>query len=371
MGSRKTYQTIALMSILAISLCARAFAGCPGIVGGTGDWYNVGLPLLNIAYNSADGKVYTTEDFGTGEVLQINFGAVTPVHYNGYPYDIITNPATGLIYISLRQSGGAVKVIDTSGITVATIAVGSNPYGMAISSLTKRLYVANASANTISVIDLNPAAPSYHQVIKTINVSASPQNIAVDDSVGYGRVYVANHESFTLSVISETTLKVVGIVPLSHKPGDIAVNTSTHKIYVVNPDGNFITVVNGDSLPGTIQTTITFGSDPWGVAVNPTTNHIFITDYTDKTVTMVNHADPPDGTTYTSIRVDTFTSPLRGITVDPATDNYYAAANDGYSAHGLAGCDRPHLDTCIQMRSQGLVTDADVEAFLDCYFKQH
>lgn len=371
MRTHKNLQTLAFSAIATLFLCFRVFAaGCPGIGGGTGDWYNVGLPLLNITYNSADGKIYSTEDFGAGEVLQFDLGTVNVVGANSYPYDIITNPATGLMYISLRQANG-IRVMNTSGSTVTTIAGGNNPFGMAISSLTKRLYVANASANTVTVVDLNPALPSYHSVIKTITVGGSPQNIAIDDSVGYGRVYVSNRDSYSLSVISETTMKVVGVVPITHKPGDIAVNTTTHKIYVVNPDGNFITVINGVTLPGTVQTTMTFGSDPWGIAVNPNTNHIFITDYTGQTVTVVNHDNPPDGTLYSTVRVDAFTSPLRGITVDPATDYYYAAANDGYSSNGLAGCTRIHLDTCIDMRSHGLVNDADVEAFLDCYFKQH
>lgn len=360
----------AIAALAALFFAVRVFSACPGDPTGTGTWYSTAAPSINITYNSVTGKIYSTGDYGMGQVMQLTFGATSTIHYNSLPYDIVTNQTTGTMYASLRQ-GDAVKVFTSAGAVVTTISTGGTPMGMAISTLKKRLYVANASTNNVTVIDIDPASPGYHRVIKTIAAGTNPMDVTVDDDAAYGLVYVSNREGRSLSVISESQLKVVGIVPLSFKPGEVAASNSTHKIYVVNTEGNYVAVVNGNSLPSPVQTTFSVGSDPWGVAVNPNTNRVFVTDYTDKTVKIVDQVTPPNGIVYTTTQTDTFLSPIRGIYVNPATDNYYAASNGGYSTNGLPGCNRKYLDACIEMRSLGTATDADVQTFLECYFQQN
>jgi YVTN family beta-propeller protein len=73
---------------------------------------------------------------------------------------------------------------------LATITVGTEPYGLAFTPNGKKLYVANARSNSVSVID-----PVGYGVVKTIdNVGAEPRGVAItndgDDQDDDEKVYV-------------------------------------------------------------------------------------------------------------------------------------------------------------------------------------
>jgi YVTN family beta-propeller protein len=62
------------------------------------------------------------------------------------------------------------------------------------------VYVANSISNTVSVIDAK-----QDKVVANVTVDKSPNGIAIDSNTG--KVYVANLNSDTVSVIANTTTK--------------------------------------------------------------------------------------------------------------------------------------------------------------------
>ena len=96
-------------------------------------------------------------------------------------------------------------MIDTSGNTVsATIGVGGEPFGVAVTPDGSTVYVTNANDDTVSVIDT-----ATNTVTKTIPGLGVPIGVAVtpDGSA----VYVANSSgSNTVSVIDTATKTVTG-----------------------------------------------------------------------------------------------------------------------------------------------------------------
>lgn len=371
---RKSFHQKILIAaaVLLVLGSGRAFAAsCPGKAGGSGYAVDTGRPGLMITHDAFNNRIYFSDDFGTGRISELDGLIVSPIDYNSYPYDVKADDTTGIVYYALRN-GNAIKAYNpATSSTVAAVAVGTNPYGLDISYATKRLYVANFQSNNVSVISLDPAVPgSYHKVIKTIAVGNGPWQVAVNESTGY--VYVSNRTSRTISVIRESTLAVGGTVPLTFPPGELTVSTSTNKVYVLNANGTgTVTVINGNTLPGSVQTTFaTGGSNIWDIDVNPNLNHIWMTDYTAGTVVMVTHDNPPDGTSYTVNFTISYSSPLRGIEVNPATDDYYVASEDGLLLAGTPGCDRSTFDMCMKLRFDNVVNDAAVDSFLSCYFHQ-
>ncbi len=98
------------------------------------------------------------------------------------------------------------SVIDTSSNTVvATVPVGSDPYGVAVNPLGTPVYVSNYGSNTVSVIDT-----SSNTVVATIGVGSQPYGVAVNPSGT--RVYVANSIDGTVSVIDTSSNSVVATV---------------------------------------------------------------------------------------------------------------------------------------------------------------
>ena len=68
---------------------------------------------------------------------------------------------------------GTVSVIDTASNTiVATVNVGSGPYGVAVSPDGAEVYVANSGSDNVSVIET-----ANHTVTDTVNVGDGPQGL--------------------------------------------------------------------------------------------------------------------------------------------------------------------------------------------------
>jgi YVTN family beta-propeller protein len=78
---------------------------------------------------------------------------------------------------------------------VATIAVGATPIGVGYAPTSDRIYVANQSANNVSVIN-----PVTNAVVATIAVGATP--IGVGYAPTSDRIYVANFNANNVSVIN-------------------------------------------------------------------------------------------------------------------------------------------------------------------------
>ena len=79
---------------------------------------------------------------------------------------------------------------------MATVTVGQTPYAVAVDSGRGRVYVANFDDNTVSVIGGYWTDP----VAATRPVGAEPDAVAVDP--GTGRVYVTNAGDNTVSILA-------------------------------------------------------------------------------------------------------------------------------------------------------------------------
>ena len=79
------------------------------------------------------------------------------------------NPNTNRIYVA-NDCSDNVSVIDgASNTVVATVAVGSGPYGVAVNPNTNRIYVTNAGSDNVSVID-----GATNTVVATVAVGSRP-----------------------------------------------------------------------------------------------------------------------------------------------------------------------------------------------------
>ena len=105
-----------------------------------------------------------------------------------------------LAYIANLDSND-VSVIDTSNDTVlATVPVGSSPFGVAVKPDGTRVYVTNDSDNTVSVIDT-----SNNTVVATEGVGLEPAGVAVNPDGTRAYVTNSNSADSTLSVIDLPT----------------------------------------------------------------------------------------------------------------------------------------------------------------------
>jgi gliding motility-associated-like protein len=181
---------------------------------------------------------------------------------------ILATPApTGFGYITNAGSNN-VSVIDISTNTVvATVPVGSNPIGVAISSDGQKVYVSNKGSKSVSVINT-----SNNIVASTITVGNSPIGLVV--SPDGSKVYVANSGDGTISVINTATNAVSATIAVGLQPTGIAISPNSNYIYVTNYLDGTVSVMN--TATNVITSSINIGPNPVGIAISPDGSQLYV-----------------------------------------------------------------------------------------------
>lgn len=117
-----------------------------------------------------------------------------------------------------------------AGAVVATVpGLGGNARPVYDATLQK-VYTANYADSTLSVVDVDPASPTYRTVTATVE-TAGPANAAAVDGER-GLVYTADLGAQTVSVVDAATNQVVQVVPTPGRALDVAVDPASHVAYV-------------------------------------------------------------------------------------------------------------------------------------------
>jgi YVTN family beta-propeller protein len=159
---------------------------------------------------------------------------------------------------------------------------------------TNKVYVANAGSNNVSVVDA-----ATNKVIATIPVGLQPIGVAVSpvqrkrederergDGGGRerepegGKVYVVNELSNSVSVIDAATNTVIATIPVGTQPAGVAVSPDGSRVYVTNANSPDFsqpgTVSVIDAATNTVIATIPVGTTPGGVSVTPDGSRVYV-----------------------------------------------------------------------------------------------
>jgi YVTN family beta-propeller protein len=223
------------------------------------------------------------------------------------------------VYV-VNVASNDVSVIDTTSNTVvATIAVGPQPNGVAVTPNGERIYVSNFQADTVSVIDA-----ATRTVVGTIAVGEEPVGIAV--SPDGAKVYVANRGSSSVSVIDSATDQVVATVTDGVGPGSngIALSPDGTRAYVNNAfsrDPGTVSVI--DSAAATVVDTIEVARNPKRIAIAPDGLTGYVANFRSWNISIV---DLPSNTLRDALRVSGRTV---GVAVHPNGQYAYITNLDG------------------------------------------
>ena len=78
---------------------------------------------------------------------------------------------------------------------------------------------------------------------------------------------------------------VVATVTVGINPNGIGVNPATNRVYVANSNSDSVSVING--VNNTVVVTVTVGDGPAGVGVNPTTNRVYVANSNNDNVMVI------------------------------------------------------------------------------------
>jgi YVTN family beta-propeller protein len=132
----------------------------------------------------------------------------------------------------VNQGSNNISVIDaTTDALITTVAVGTSPNYAVFDAQLQRLLVTNPGANTLSIINADPASPAYLNVTN-VTVGTGPSSVT---ALANGtKIYVANKTSNSVTVINSTSLAVTGTVPVGTTPVWIASDSQSSKVFVAN-----------------------------------------------------------------------------------------------------------------------------------------
>lgn len=222
----------------------------------------------------------------------------------------------------------------TDPVLEASIPVQSDPLGMAIYG--DFLYVANHDSDTVSVINR-----ADNTVVKTINVGNAPVDIAVN--TGGTRVYVTNEGSNTVTVIDTTNdFKIAATITVGAQPTAVAVRPDGKRVYVTNTGGRSVSVI--DPLTNKRIGTISVGTAPREIAFSPDGKLAFVANYGSGSVSVINTSNGY----VTGIRVG---SAPAGVAVTPSGQFVYVT-NGGSNTVSVIDVAKRRVVTTIPVSSQ-------------------
>ena len=159
---------------------------------------------------------------------------------------------TGRVFIANLGSGTVSVLDDQTGALLhtttvgkaaptgwVTALVGKAPPALGVDTTTKRVFVANLAANTVSVLDDDTGA-----LLHTTAVGTAPSDVEVDAANGH--VFIANTGSDTVSVLDDKTGRVLRVIPVGKHPIVVVKDAVDAQVFVVNRTGNTLSVLGGN-----------------------------------------------------------------------------------------------------------------------------
>ena len=284
----------------------------------------VGAGPFGVAVTPDGRFVYVTNNGGTTvsviDTSSNRVAATVPVGMS--PAGIAVTPDGRFAY-ALSLSDGLAYAIATATNTVAgTAVIGlAAPIAIAFGADGRAAYVANAAANTVSVLDV-----TANSVTALLPVGEFPYDVAVTPDGRFA--YVVNMFSTTesLSVVDAVLNTVIAGVALEEGSQGVAIQPDGRFAYVTHGPTNTVSVI--DIASNARVATVQVGPNPVKVAVTPDGRFAYVTNQDSASVSVVDTASRsvvatvavgliPQGVAFAQLPSDT-EAPATGASASPA-----------------------------------------------------
>jgi LPXTG-motif cell wall-anchored protein len=238
------------------------------------------------------------------------FAATTAIPVSPQAVNVLASPDGLSVYVASDDSN-SVEVIDAATRTIrATIAVGSLPGAMAISSDSSTLYVGNQTSQSVSVIDTATDAVS-----RTVQLADNINGLAI--SPDGQTLYIASLNDNVVIVVDSASGTIVSSIPVGGGPYGVAVSPDGATIYFAMIWDDAVGVIA--TATNTVTQTIPVGTGPVGVAISPSGATVYVTSGQDDAISAI------DTTTQTVAHVIAVDSGPSGVVVSPDGTSVYTS----------------------------------------------
>jgi YVTN family beta-propeller protein len=248
--------------------------------------------------------------------------SITSIPVGVLPAGVAIDPSRNAVYVA-NEGDGTVSVVDPiAGVVTATISLVGDarlggapaPVGVAVDPGLGLAYVTEAGAGRLAVID-----EATWRLRTTVSVDGVPWGVAVDPTTHAVYVTCLAGSVDMIDGTTQTLRTRVGDAAL-RKPAGVAVDASTHAVYVANLADNTVSRIDGGSLA--VTATIAVGSAPVAVAIAPGGGAVYVADSGSAAVSVI---DP----TINAVRATWSTGQGPLALASDGTGVLYALAADG------------------------------------------
>jgi YVTN family beta-propeller protein len=179
----------------------------------------------------------------------------------------------------------ALTASDNSGVSIAaTVNLGVNdqPNGLGYAFGSGKVFVADLNMHQVTVIN-----DTTDKVVHNVSVGSRPHAVVYDPFNGL--VYVSNYDYGSLSNLSvfyASNYTALPSIPVGDGPDGLAVDSVQNEILVANFNSNTVSVIAGDN--DTVVTTVPVGTHPICVAYDFDKGVSFVTNSGSNNVTEIN-----------------------------------------------------------------------------------
>ena len=160
-----------------------------------------------------------------------------------------------------------------------------NPDALPINTLGTTLSVRDGDGGG-AVVEWKAAFYARHETLATITVGTAPFGVTVDASSK--RAFVANVQSSDVSVVDLSTFTVTGTFAVGSFPYAIAHVADSDRLFVTNQHDNTVSVI--DLPSGQTLRTVTVGDYPEGIMLHPDGRHVYVVSWFDGEVYLIDTA---------------------------------------------------------------------------------
>src|SRR6185436_268760 len=228
-----------------VSVISTTAPGAPTAVTVTATIPISGAPVAGIVTNPVRTEAYVAalDAFGFSVLTVIGtdpLAALVDIPLSVFePTGVVVNPAGTRAYVAVGVVDSIVSVVDHDTPTeTATITLNAfdlvGPVGLAMHPSQPRLYVANENTGTISVINT-----TTNTVLTTITLTPCPVGCAANQAVvtpNGSRLYVTDSAADVVWVLNTATNTIVTRVAGVLFPEGLAVHPDGSRVYVANVD---------------------------------------------------------------------------------------------------------------------------------------
>lgn len=243
----------------------------------------------------------------------------------------------GRAYVS-NEDEHTVTVIDTDKNTVVgTIQVGKRPRGIQVSHDGATVYVAlsglpkcppsvpdeeceklarDLKADGVAAVDTKTL-----KVVKVHQAGSDPEQFDLGPD---GRLYVANEDSATATVLDTKTGAILARVPVGKEPEGVRVSPSGNWVLVTNESDNSISIIDTKTLK--VVKSVTVGKRPRDIAFTPDSKTAYVSGEFDSSLYRIHL---PEGTPVERVvQLDKDARPM-SVRLDAKRQRVYASTGRG------------------------------------------